>query len=116
MVYHYTTIETFYNMLATYKSSEDKNHLEFWASSIFNQNDKEELSLTAADIMPVVKDIPVLTDLHHAAMIVGAVAYGDRSLFIAVNMKVAVADQHASIGEGAFRSVRDCIAKLVHHL
>lgn len=57
MVYHYTTIETFYNMLATYKSSEDKNHLEFWASSIFNQNDKEELSLTAADIMPVVKDI-----------------------------------------------------------
>lgn len=44
-------------MLATYKSSDDKNYLEFWASSILNQNDKEELSITAEDIMPVVKEI-----------------------------------------------------------
>lgn len=44
-------------MLATYKSSDDKNHLEFWASSILNQNDKEELSVTAEDIMPIVKEI-----------------------------------------------------------
>ena len=57
MVYHYTTIETFYNMLATYKGSDSKEYLEFWASSIFNQNDKEELSITAEDIMPVVKEI-----------------------------------------------------------
>lgn len=57
MVYHYTTIETFFNMLSTYKESEDKENLIFWASSILNQNDKEELSLSAADIMPIVKDI-----------------------------------------------------------
>jgi len=44
-------------MLAAYKSSEDKNHLEFWASSIFDQNDKEELSITAKEIMPVVQEI-----------------------------------------------------------
>lgn len=44
-------------MLATYKGSDSKEYLEFWASSIFNQNDKEELSITAEDIMPVVKEI-----------------------------------------------------------
>lgn len=75
MVYHYTTIETFYNMLATYKGSDDKYHLEFWASSILNQNDKEELSITAEDIMPVMKEIEksikktLLTDLKKLSTI-----------------------------------------------
>ena len=54
MVYHYTTIETFYNMLASYKEAENYN-LEFWASSILNQNDKEELSLNVGEIMPVLQ-------------------------------------------------------------
>ena len=54
MVYHYTTIDTFYNMLASYKEAENYN-LEFWASSILNQNDKEELSLNVGEIMPVLQ-------------------------------------------------------------
>lgn len=57
MVYHYTTIDTFYSMLANYKDSKDKKNLDFWASSILHQNDKEELSISATDIMPVVKEI-----------------------------------------------------------
>ena len=57
MVYHYTTIETFYNMLATYQSSDDKDHLEFWASSALNQNDSTELSLGVNDILPIIHDI-----------------------------------------------------------
>ena len=57
MVYHYTTIETFYNMLATFQSSDDKEHLEFWASSSLNQNDPTELSLGVDEILPVIRDI-----------------------------------------------------------
>ena len=57
MIYHYTTIEAFYNILAIYKSSGEKGYLEFWASSILNQNDKEELSVTVEKLLPVVKKI-----------------------------------------------------------
>lgn len=57
MIYHYTTVEAFYNILATYKSLEDKDYLIFWASSILNQNDKKELSMSAEKLMPVVKEI-----------------------------------------------------------
>jgi len=57
MVYHYTTIETFYNMLSTFQSSDDKEHLEFWASSSLNQNDSTELSLGVDEILPVIRDI-----------------------------------------------------------
>lgn len=57
MVYHYTTIETFYNMLASYKESEDKKHLVFWASNALNLNDSEELFLRADDILSVIRKI-----------------------------------------------------------
>ncbi len=57
MIYHYTTIDAFYNILALYKNSEGKDYLEFWASSILNQNDKEELSVKSEELMPVVKEI-----------------------------------------------------------
>ena len=57
MVYHYTTIETLYNMLATYKSSEDKDYLVFWASNALNQNDSEELSIRKDDIISVIQEI-----------------------------------------------------------
>jgi hypothetical protein len=57
MVYHYTTIETFYNMLATFHSSDDKEHLEFWASCSLNQNDPTELSLGVDEILPVIRDV-----------------------------------------------------------
>lgn len=55
MVYHYTTIESFYSMLASYKISEDKDNLVFWASNVLDQNDKRELSLRYEDIMKAVK-------------------------------------------------------------
>lgn len=57
MVYHYTTLETFYNILASYKESEDKEYLTFWASNALNQNDLSELSLRVKDIIAVVQDI-----------------------------------------------------------
>lgn len=55
MVYHYTTLDSFYSMLASYKASEDKDNLIFWASSALDQNDKKELSLRYDDIMKAVK-------------------------------------------------------------
>lgn len=57
MVYHYTTIETFYNMLAAYRESEDKDNLVFWASNALNQNDSEELFLRADDIIALIRDL-----------------------------------------------------------
>ena len=57
MVYHYTTIETFYSMLANYKASEDKDNLIFWASNVLNQNDPKEMSLRYKDIIDVVRKI-----------------------------------------------------------
>lgn len=57
MVCHYTTLETFYNMLATYKGSADKDYLTFWASNALNQNDISELSLRVKDIIAVVQDL-----------------------------------------------------------
>lgn len=68
MVYHYTTIETFYSMLANYKASEDKDNLIFWASNVLNQNDPKEMSLRLDDIISAVKQIekekPELTELR----------------------------------------------------
>lgn len=60
MVYHYTTVETLYNMLSAYKDSKDKDHLIFWASSALHQNDKEEMSLRYEDILKVILDIEEL--------------------------------------------------------
>lgn len=57
MVCHYTTLETFYSMLASYKESEEKGYLTFWASCALNQNDTKELSLRLKDIITVLKDI-----------------------------------------------------------
>ena len=57
MVYHYTTLESFYNMLSAYKAAEDKDYLLFWASNALNQNDSKELSLRTDDIISVIKRI-----------------------------------------------------------
>ena len=57
MVYHYTTIESFYSMLANYKASEDKDNFIFWASNVLNQNDPKEMSLRYKDIIDVVRKI-----------------------------------------------------------
>ena len=45
MVYHYTTVESLYGILSSYKASEDKKHFTFWASNALDQNDSQELSL-----------------------------------------------------------------------
>lgn len=50
MVYHYTTIDALFNILASYKASEDKDHFTFWASNALDQNDSTELSLTYKDL------------------------------------------------------------------
>lgn len=50
MVYHYTTIETLYNILASYKEAEDKEHFTFWASNALEQNDSEELKFDYDDL------------------------------------------------------------------
>lgn len=50
MVYHYTTIETLYNILASYKEAEDKEHFTFWASNALDQNDSEELKFDYDDL------------------------------------------------------------------
>lgn len=57
MVYHYTTIESFYNMLAAYKESDDKDHLVFWASYILDQNDLTEFSLKSEHIISCLQKI-----------------------------------------------------------
>lgn len=68
MVYHYTTIESFYSILANYKASEDKDNLIFWASNVLNQNDPKEMSLRLDDIISAVKlkekEKPELTELR----------------------------------------------------
>lgn len=73
MVYHYTTIETFYSMLAHYKASEDKDNLIFWASNVLNQNDPKEMSLRYNDIIDVVRKIedkkPYLHELKRLSTI-----------------------------------------------
>ena len=45
MVYHYTTIETIYSILASYKEADNKEYLTFWASNVLDQNDYSEMSL-----------------------------------------------------------------------
>ena len=50
MVYHYTTIETLYSILSSYKTSNDKGYFNFWASNILDQNDKEELSFGCKEL------------------------------------------------------------------
>ena len=50
MVYHYTTIETLYSILSSYKTSDDKAYFNFWASNILDQNDKEELSFDCKEL------------------------------------------------------------------
>lgn len=42
MVYHYTSIDSFIGMIENSRKSNDKNHLVFWASSIFTMNDPLE--------------------------------------------------------------------------
>ena len=56
MVYHYTTIEALYSILAKYNNSEDKDHFIFWASYILDQNDTEEMSLNIDDIRCILED------------------------------------------------------------
>ena len=57
MVYHYTTIDTLYSLLASHKASENKDYFTFWASSALDQNDAEELSLTIDDLYDVVLEV-----------------------------------------------------------
>lgn len=57
MVYHYTTIETLYNILASYKEAEDKEYFTFWASNALEQNDTEELSFSFKDLYEVLLQV-----------------------------------------------------------
>lgn len=54
MVYHYTTLETLYSILASYKESNDKEHFTFWASNALDQNDTEELSFSCEDLLEAI--------------------------------------------------------------
>lgn len=57
MVYHYTSIESLYSILASYKASEDKDHFTFWASNALEQNDREELSFSCKDVHEAILEI-----------------------------------------------------------
>lgn len=57
MVYHYTTIETLFSILASYKESGDKENLIFWASNVLHQNDSKEMSLKFDDLKTIVDQI-----------------------------------------------------------
>ena len=57
MVYHYTTIDTLFSILASYKASEDKDYFTFWASNALDQNDTEELSLSIDDLRDVILEV-----------------------------------------------------------
>ena len=54
MVYHYTTIETLYNILASYKEAEDKEYFTFWASNALDQNDSEELKFDYNELLDAI--------------------------------------------------------------
>ena len=56
MVYHYTSIESFFSLLANFKSSTDKQYFTFWASNILEQKDTEEMSLNLDDIIEILED------------------------------------------------------------
>lgn len=43
MIYHYTANDTLTSILNNFKNSNDKKHLEFWASGIYFMNDPSEM-------------------------------------------------------------------------
>ena len=43
MIYHYTTLQALNAILSDYRTSDDKEHLVFWASSAYAMNDSTEL-------------------------------------------------------------------------
>lgn len=45
MIYHYTSVDTFQGIMKSYRSSNDKEHLVFWASNILCMNDPTEMQL-----------------------------------------------------------------------
>ena len=64
--------------------------------------------------MPVIEDIPAVSDLHHAPVIVGAVCGGFLRGLIGINMQVAVAYQDASVMEFSAGTVRCRPAEFMH--
>ena len=49
--------------------------------------------------LPVVEDVPVTVQLHHAAVVVAAVEHGFIGRFISVDVHIAIADDYAAVLE-----------------
>lgn len=60
--------------------------------------------------LPMIEDVPLVIDLHHAAVGVAGVV---QRLFSALIAHIAVADNRSTIGEGAKGLIRRSIAKLM---
>lgn len=59
MIHHYTSVDTFQNIMKGYRSSEDKEHFVLWASSILSMNDPTEMQ-TGFDV--ILKRLPQIED------------------------------------------------------
>lgn len=102
MVHHYTTIETLYSLLTDYKSSTDKEYLTFWASSILEQNDTEEMFLNMDDIKMIFEDYEKDNKVHEIKKLSLVDNHG---LFIGMNpneIKDHIVSKIRSITEAPF--------------
>lgn len=59
MIYHYTSVDAFQSIMKSYRSSEDKENLVFWASNILSMNDPTEMQMGFNAIM---KYLPRIED------------------------------------------------------
>ena len=61
----------------------------------------------------VIKNVPAITDLHDASVIVAAIVHWTLRRLVTVDKQIAVAHDRASIGKWSIRRSSHCIAKLM---
>jgi hypothetical protein len=57
IIYHYKSIDTIHSILKKYRTSKDKQNLEFWASNIYALNDPMEMIAASNVIVQVLEKI-----------------------------------------------------------
>ena len=65
--------------------------------------------------LAMIEDVPLLPDLHHAAVVVTAVVHGLVPGLIAVDAKVIVGDNDTTVLETLCGGFAGCVAQLVEH-
>ena len=63
----------------------------------------------------MIENIPVITDLHNASVIICSVCCGFISFFISIDMHIAVTYDYSAVLKRSLGTLGCCIAKLVHN-